>query len=88
MNFTLQRSPRAARAQGCIKIAVCVLAISAFLLRPGLAQETEPQHPKTPTPLAQLLKEAEQNNPQIQAARNGWQAAKQVPSQVSASPDP
>jgi len=32
------------------------------------------------TPLQDLLNEAEQNNPQIQVARLGWQAAKQVPS--------
>jgi len=35
-----------------------------------------------------LLQEAEQNNPQIHVAREGWQAAKQVPSQVSTLPDP
>ncbi len=40
------------------------------------------------TSLQDLLTEAEQNNPQIQAARQGWQAAKQVPSQVSTLPDP
>ena len=34
------------------------------------------------------MTEAEQNNPQIQAARQGWQAAKQIPSQVSTLPDP
>jgi outer membrane protein TolC len=38
--------------------------------------------------LAELLREAEQNNPQIQAARQGWQAAKQIPSQVATLPDP
>jgi outer membrane protein, heavy metal efflux system len=42
----------------------------------------------TVTSLQDLLTEAEQNNPQIQAARQGWQAAKQVPSQVSTLPDP
>jgi outer membrane protein, heavy metal efflux system len=41
-----------------------------------------------PTPLADLLTEAEKNNPQIQAARHGWQSAKQVPTQVSTLPDP
>ncbi len=35
-----------------------------------------------------LLNEAEQNNPQIRAARQNWEAAKQVPSQVSTRPDP
>jgi outer membrane protein, heavy metal efflux system len=38
--------------------------------------------------LQDLLTEAEQNNPQIEAARQGWQAARQVPSQVSTLPDP
>lgn len=40
------------------------------------------------TSLADLLTEADQNNPQIRAARQGWEAAKQVPSQVSTLPDP
>src|SRR5712691_9172157 len=41
-----------------------------------------------PTPLSALLDEATRNNPDILAARRGWQAATQVPSQVSAPPDP
>src|SRR6266566_1963976 len=40
------------------------------------------------TPLGDLLNEAEQNNPQIAAARQGWEAAKQIPSQVSTLSDP
>jgi cobalt-zinc-cadmium efflux system outer membrane protein len=40
------------------------------------------------TPLADLLKEAERNNPSIQAARQAWQAAQQFPSQVATLPDP
>ena len=40
------------------------------------------------TPLRDLLREAERNNPQIAAAREGWEAAKQIPSQVSTLPDP
>jgi outer membrane protein, heavy metal efflux system len=40
------------------------------------------------TPLAKLVEEAEKNNPQIVAARRAWQAAEQVPSQVSTLPDP
>jgi outer membrane protein TolC len=40
------------------------------------------------TPLSDLLAEAEKNNPQIEAARQGWQAARQVPTQVSTPPDP
>src|SRR5579863_5743022 len=40
------------------------------------------------TPLRDLLAEGEQNNPQIAAARQGWESAKQIPSQVSTLPDP
>ena len=40
------------------------------------------------TPLIDLLDEAERNNPQIAGARQGWEAAKQIPSQVSTLPDP
>src|SRR5690348_11608611 len=41
-----------------------------------------------PTPLSALLDEATRNNPDILAARRGWQAATQVPTQVSTLPDP
>ncbi len=41
-----------------------------------------------PTRLATLLDEAARNNPDILAAHRGWQAATQVPSQVSTMPDP
>ncbi|MBS1821290.1 MAG: TolC family protein [Acidobacteria bacterium] len=41
-----------------------------------------------PTPLSELLTEASQNNSQITAADYAWQAAKQVPRQVSTLPDP
>ena len=40
------------------------------------------------TLLQDLLAEAEQNNSQIKAAQQSWQAARQVPSQVSTLPDP
>jgi outer membrane protein TolC len=41
-----------------------------------------------PVKLADLLAEAERSNPQIQAARHGWDSAKRVPTQVSTLPDP
>jgi len=47
-----------------------------------------PQHTQAVTPLADVLQEAERNDPQIQAARQGWKAAQQVPTQVSTLPDP
>jgi outer membrane protein TolC len=38
--------------------------------------------------LQDLLDEADRNNPEIQAAHQSWQAANQIPSQVSTLPDP
>jgi cobalt-zinc-cadmium efflux system outer membrane protein len=46
------------------------------------------QHAQAVTSLADLLQEAEKNNPQIETARQSWQATKQVPTQVSTLPDP
>lgn len=40
------------------------------------------------TTLQKLVNEAQQNNPQVLAARRAWQAAAQAPSQVSTLPDP
>jgi outer membrane protein TolC len=40
------------------------------------------------TPLSSLLREAEDHNPDIAAALRGWQAAAQVPSQLTVLPDP
>ena len=65
-----------------------ILASLAVLLAPTFVwAQTEPL-PNPPVQLTVLLAEAERNNPQIQAARHGWDAAKQVPSQVSTLPDP
>lgn len=58
---------------------------------PVQANSAQQQHVHTEsaiTPLKELLDEAERNNPQIRAAQQGWDAAKQVPSQVSTLPDP
>jgi outer membrane protein TolC len=48
----------------------------------------EHEHSEAATSLRDLLAEGERNNPQIEASRQGWEAAKQVPSQVSTLPDP
>lgn len=58
--------------------------------RPDPQQVERPSMPgmEMPVPLSKLIAEAEQHNPQILAARRGWQAASQVPSQVSTLPDP
>ncbi|MHB8755941.1 MAG: TolC family protein [Candidatus Acidiferrales bacterium] len=70
---------RAPRAFSQTKVAGSIQAASAHEAK---ARST------AVTSLQDLLNEAEKNNPQIQAARQDWQAAKQVPSQVSTLPDP
>jgi outer membrane protein TolC len=65
-----------------------VIFLSVVLEGIVFAQDSVSSHAGAVTPLSDLLVEAEKNNPQIEAARQGWQAAKQVPSQVSTLPDP
>ncbi|HLG97854.1 MAG TPA: TolC family protein [Bryobacteraceae bacterium] len=62
-----------------------VLNASVFLFCVSLRL---PAADAPPTSLATLLDEATRNNPDILAARRGWQASTQVPSQVSTMPDP
>jgi outer membrane protein, heavy metal efflux system len=50
--------------------------------------ELVPPRAEAVTPVAKLIEEAERNNPEIAAARHGWKAAAQVPTQVSTLPDP
>jgi cobalt-zinc-cadmium efflux system outer membrane protein len=72
-----------------MKISSPWILASLLLLKaaaPTWAQEAP--SPSQPVKLADLLAEAERNNPQIQAARHGWQSAQQVPTQVSTLPDP
>lgn len=77
------------------RTAIPGLALLAFIFiaRPGMGQGPD----KTPmaanpsqavTSLRDLVDEVEHKNPQILAARHGWKAAAQVPSQVSTLPDP
>jgi cobalt-zinc-cadmium efflux system outer membrane protein len=55
---------------------------------PIASSPQEHAHLEAATSLQDLLTEAERNNPQIEASRQAWEAAKQVPSQVSTLPDP
>ena len=78
--------------------SVLFAAVLTVVLPVGTSAAAEPLESSGPaaqsrpaqaaTPLSQLVKEAEQNNPQILAARRQWQAATQVPSQVATLPDP
>jgi outer membrane protein, heavy metal efflux system len=61
-------------------VSLLVFAVPAVRAQSASAGE--------PIRLADLLAEAERNNPQVQAARHGWQSAKQIPTQVATLPDP
>jgi outer membrane protein TolC len=66
---------------------VRILLISLFVLAP-LNAPAQSAATDESTPLADLLAEAEKNNPQIQAARHSLESARQVPTQVATLPDP
>jgi outer membrane protein, heavy metal efflux system len=85
---------RLARYSFAVMIVILMHAEASLAQAPPSEQEKMPSmggaeaSPQGVTPLADLLKEAEQNNPRLQAARHAWQAAQQVPTQVSTLPDP
>jgi cobalt-zinc-cadmium efflux system outer membrane protein len=87
--FSIARTNLAARlSRAAFGRTISVILLSAALAARVFAQEFPTSHTGPITPLSELLAEAEKNNPQIEAARQGWQAAKQVPTQVSTLPDP
>jgi outer membrane protein, heavy metal efflux system len=87
--FSIARKNSAARLRCTAFIrSLSVIFLSAVMAGNVFAQESVSSHAGAVTPLYDLLSEAEKNNPQIEAARQGWQAAKQMPSQVSTLPDP
>src|SRR5258708_1424947 len=88
MPLMMRKSGTSRFAYRFMDASLFVLLFSLVLASEGYAQEVTPHQGEVVTPLSDLLKEAEQNNPQIRAARQGWEAAKQVPSQVSTLPDP
>lgn len=66
-----------------VRFLTAMLVVTAALAASG-----QERPPNPPTPLSELLTEAAQNNSQITAADYAWQAAKNVPRQVSTLPDP
>jgi outer membrane protein, heavy metal efflux system len=80
-------TPRHRSGNGLARTLATLLLLAA-LGKDTLAQEPAPQNEHVVSPLTDLLQEAEKNNPQIEAAREDWQATKQVPTQVSTLPDP
>jgi len=67
--------------------SVWILGVSLLLFQ-GSGLRAQDAAVVEATKLADLLTEAEKNNPQIEAARHGWQSAKQIPTQVATLPDP
>lgn len=59
-----------------------------FVLTAVIAVSGQDRASHETTPLSELLTEASHNNSQIAAADYGWQAAKEIPRQVSTLPDP
>src|SRR5437867_10317911 len=87
--FSIARTNFAARLScAALSRSIFGILLSVVLAAHAFPQESPTSHTGPITPLSELLAEAEKNNPQIEAARQGWQAAKQVPTQVSTLPDP
>jgi outer membrane protein, heavy metal efflux system len=88
MRLTLRKNGTTRFSFTLVAVGLPALWFSMVAVTASFGQESMPQHAETPTPLAQVLQEAERNNPEIQAARQGWKAAQQVPTQASTLPDP
>jgi len=87
--FSIAKWIFAARlSSAAIRRSISALLLFVALAGTAFAQEPTSSHAGVATPLSELLAEAEKNNPQIEAARHGFEAAKQVPTQVSTLPDP
>ena len=67
---------------------VVSLLTATLVLAAALSALGQTPVASTPTPLSQLLAEAEVNNPQISAADHGVRAARQMAPQVTTLPDP
>ncbi len=67
---------------------VVCLSTATLVLATALSALGQTPVASTPTPLSQLLAEAEANNPQISAADHGVRAARQMAPQVTTLPDP
>jgi outer membrane protein, heavy metal efflux system len=86
--FSIARKNPAARFSFVVLMSsLCAILYSVVLDKATFAQEPASSHAGAVAPLSELLDEAQQNNPRIEAARQGWQAAKQVPTQVATLPD-
>ena len=90
-----QNFPGEQLRRGLFALCFSLATVSLSMAQGPPADATSQSNPQaTPlgsragTPLEDLLREAEANNPEIRAARQAWEAAKLAPSQVSVLPDP
>jgi outer membrane protein, heavy metal efflux system len=88
MSSIARRNFAARLSRAVLRRCISSLLLLAASGGSAFPQEPTPSHAGRATPLVELLAEAEKNNPQIEAARRGWEAAKRVPTQVSTLPDP
>jgi outer membrane protein, heavy metal efflux system len=87
--FSIARRNFAVRlSRAALRQVISVILLSAIFAGRAFPQASASSHTGMVAQLSELLAEAEKNNPQIEAARHGWEAAKQVPTQVSTLPDP
>jgi outer membrane protein TolC len=84
----MTRRNNTARFSFRLNVAALLILLFSHWVGVTSAQAPPSHQMEAVTPLADLLREAEQSNPQIQAARQAWKAAQQVPTQVSTLPDP
>ncbi|HET7149821.1 MAG TPA: TolC family protein [Candidatus Acidoferrum sp.] len=68
--------------------SIAILSGTLLLGAPSLPRPQETPPADQPAKLEELIAEAERSNPQVLAARHGWDSAKLAPTQVSTLPDP
>jgi len=77
--------------RAALLLVTALLVVSARAQQVGVyetdSESPSMEHKGAPASLRELVAEAEQKNPQIAAAYHGWQAARNVPKQVSALPE-
>lgn len=69
-------------------MSLWMLAVVGLLCGGPIGSAQQRARNEETTSLANLLVEAEKNNPQIQVAKQEWQSLQQMPTQVSTLPDP
>jgi hypothetical protein len=60
----------------------CIRTFLLIVCAAAVAGAQQPDLPGAPVKLADLLPEAERSNPQIRSARQSWESAQHVPTQV------